>query len=78
MKDIPIRKIYISKTQLNVDLYNSLLASISTIGLIKPIRLRKYKTSFKGKTYQIVDGYHRVRVMKTLGVETIPAIIEEE
>lgn len=53
------------------DMLNELAASIEQYGIMQPISIRKIMTNY----YEIVAGERRLRAVKKLGHETIPAII---
>lgn len=51
---------------------DGLIASIREVGLLSPIRVR-----VEGDFYVIVDGERRWRAFRKMGMETIPAILDE-
>ncbi len=50
-----------------------LRSSLQTVGLIQPVLLKKAKDHF-----QIVSGFRRVRILRDLGWDALPAIVFEE
>lgn len=53
------------------NMLNELASSIEQYGIMQPISIRKIMTNY----YEIVAGERRLRAVKKLGHETIPAII---
>lgn len=52
------------------DRYKRLVRFIDKIGFVQPILVHEVDGS-----YVIVDGHHRVRAAKELGLETVPAVL---
>lgn len=53
------------------DSLNELTASITSRGVLQPIRVKPY-----GDTYKIISGERRYRAAKAAGLQSIPAVIE--
>jgi len=51
--------------------------SIHNNGVINPVIVRPLPNGKEGKTYEIISGNRRVAACKSLGQETVPAIVEE-
>ncbi|MDR2475443.1 MAG: ParB/RepB/Spo0J family partition protein [Bacteroidales bacterium] len=62
------------RREFDEDALAELAASISSIGIIQPITLRKVDDS----SYQIIAGERRFRAAKIAGLDTIPAYIKTD
>ncbi len=75
ISEIEISKIvanpYQPRTKFDEEALNELAKSISEIGIIQPITLRK----IDGDEYQIIAGERRFRASKIAGLKTIPAYV---
>ncbi len=78
LKEIAINLIVNNKFQprmtFNTESINDLAQSISANGLVQPIVVR----STDNNSYELISGERRLRAVKTLGYETIPAIIKKD
>lgn len=52
---------------------DELLQSIKANGIFEPIIVRHIKTS----AFEIISGHRRVNALKELGIDTVPAIVED-
>jgi ParB family chromosome partitioning protein len=72
--EIPIREIRIVNPRTrNRQIFQSIVNSISTVGLKKPITVVKRATAEDGTEYDLVCGQGRMEAFVVLGQETIPA-----
>lgn len=73
--EIPLDQIQINpyqpRTNFNESALSELTNSISELGLVQPITVRKIKF----QTYQLISGERRLRAVKNLGLESIPAFV---
>jgi ParB family transcriptional regulator, chromosome partitioning protein len=73
---VPIAQIKTNKQQPRLDFnqekLNDLVSSIKEKGVIQPILVRR-----KEGAYELIAGERRLRAVRTLGLETIPAIIKD-
>ena len=58
--------------RMSEEMYHKLKAYIRREGLVEPIVVRP-----KGDSYQILGGYHRWKIAKELGYETVPCAMVE-
>ncbi len=72
---LPISKIKTNKYQPRLDFneekLNELISSIKEKGVVQPILVRQDKNG-----YEVIAGERRLRAVKALGIETIPAIVK--
>lgn len=59
------------RTHFNEEALQELAESISELGVIQPITVRK----MEGNHFQLVSGERRLRAAKSIGMETIPAYV---
>lgn len=59
------------RTQFNPDTLAELASSISELGVIQPITVRKLKAN----SYQLVSGERRFRASQTINLKSIPAFV---
>lgn len=73
--DLPLDQIetnpFQPRTQFNPDTLAELASSISELGVIQPITVRKLNTN----SYQLVSGERRFRASQTVNLKTIPAFV---
>ncbi len=73
--EIPLKSIEVNpfqpRTQFNENQLKELASSISELGVIQPITVRKTGQN----SYQLVSGERRFRASKMLGLESIPAFL---
>lgn len=73
--DLPLDQIetnpFQPRTQFNPDTLTELASSISELGVIQPITVRKLNTN----SYQLVSGERRFRASQTVNLKTIPAFV---
>ena len=73
---IPISQIKTSKYQPRVDFdeekLNDLVNSIKEKGVIQPILVRRSPDG-----YELIAGERRLRAVKTLGIDNVPALIKD-
>jgi ParB/RepB/Spo0J family partition protein len=58
--------------RMSEEMYHKLKAYIKREGLVEPIVARP-----KGEAYEILGGYHRWKIAKELGYETVPCAVVE-
>lgn len=63
---------YQPRTSFNQEKQQELISSIKEKGVVQPILVRR-----KGSEYEIIAGERRLRAVKAIGVEKIPAIIRQ-
>jgi len=61
--------------ELDADSYRVLKESIQNNGFLQRVLVRK-KATLDGR-YEIIDGYHRFKCLKELGVKTVACLVEE-
>lgn len=73
--DIPLGQIEVNphqpRTQFNLEKINELAASISELGVIQPITVRKINNN----AYQLVSGERRFRAAQSINLAHIPAFV---
>jgi ParB family chromosome partitioning protein len=73
---IPISKIrtnrYQPRLEFNVERLNDLINSIREKGVVQPVLVRR-----SADGYEIIAGERRLRAVKSLGIEKIPAIVKD-
>ena len=73
--DLPLDQIeanpFQPRTQFNPDTLAELASSISELGVIQPITVRKLNAN----SYQLVSGERRFRASQTVNLKTIPAFV---
>ena len=73
--DLPLDQIetnpFQPRTQFNPDTLTELASSISELGVIQPITVRKLNAN----SYQLVSGERRFRASQTVNLKTIPAFV---
>jgi ParB family chromosome partitioning protein len=75
LMDIEINKLQPNPwnpNRMSYEMYHKLKAYIKREGLVEPIVVRP-----KGDGYQILGGYHRWKIAKELGYETVPCAVVE-
>ncbi|SEG22379.1 chromosome partitioning protein, ParB family [Paenibacillus sp. UNC499MF] len=76
VKNIPVQNInpspYQPRTIFDDDRIDELCQTIRTHGVIQPIVVR-----VRNNTFELIAGERRLRAVKKLGLETIPAIVRE-
>ncbi|MNH88904.1 Nucleoid occlusion protein [compost metagenome] len=76
VKNIPVHSIipspYQPRTLFDEDRIDELMQTIRTHGIIQPIVVR-----MRNNTYELIAGERRLRAVKKLGLDTIPAIIRD-
>ncbi|NNC12596.1 ParB/RepB/Spo0J family partition protein [Planctomonas sp. JC2975] len=63
------------RTEFDQEALDELVASIREVGVLQPVVVRPL-TGLPGK-YELIMGERRLRASKTLGLETIPAVVKE-
>jgi len=67
------RQVSINSKETNiVELVKDLAESIKKNGIMQPLIVRK-----KGDKYELIDGHRRALAAKSIGLETVPALIIE-
>ena len=75
---IPIQEVRVVNPRTrNRNRFNSIVASIQTVGLKKPITVHRRHLEGDGTRYDIVCGQGRLEAVRALGDQMIPAIIIE-
>ncbi len=76
IQKVPLNQIDLSDETFSVNFMpelQCLRTSLQTVGLIQPVLLKKVKDHF-----QIVSGFRRIRILRDLGWNALPAIVFEE
>ena len=71
IKSVKIGK-YQPRTDFNQEKLQELISSIREKGVVQPVLVRRV-----AEGYELIAGERRLRAVKTLGIEKIPAIIKE-
>lgn len=76
IEDIPVNEIAVPNPRTrNKIVFQTVIASISALGLKKPISVTRRQPAADGTQYDLIYGQGRLEAYKALGYPTIPALV---